>query len=193
MTSFLLIAFGYLLGSIPTGVIVARMASDVDLKNVGSGSTGATNVTRAFGVKFGVITMVGDCLKGLLPTLIARNFSNSPLVITCVAFAALLGHIYPVYVGFRGGKGVATSLGVLLGISPVVALLAFFVWGSTSKITGSITVGALSAALALPMLMAGIASEMVYFILSIVIFCLILFTHRDNIRRIIKGQGFPSN
>ena len=105
MKSLIGIIFGYLIGSIPTGVlIVGRIKPEVDLRSIGSGNIGATNVSRVLGVKWGVVTMIGDCLKGLLPVLFARWAGLSPTVVMLTGIAAFLGHIYPIYLKLKGGK-----------------------------------------------------------------------------------------
>jgi len=191
MKAIFLIAAGYLIGAIPTGVLLARrLRPGLDLRRIGSGNIGATNVSRALGAKWGVVTMLGDSLKGLIPVLLAQRCSGASGVVALTALAAFLGHIYPIYLKMKGGKGVATSLGVWLGISPAVAVLALIIWAAASLIAHSTATGALSAAIALPILALGLITKSVwtYFLLAAVISATVFYTHRDNIRRLIRGE-----
>lgn len=186
-----LIAFGYLLGSIPTGVLLARRLNpNLDLTKVGSGNIGATNVGRALGAKWGVITMFGDCLKGYLPVLLAVKWSGYPVTIAVTALSAFLGHIYPVYLRLKGGKGVATALGVWLAISPASALIVLIIWGGAAIISRSTAVGALSSAIGLPVVVLSTLSRGrgVYFLLALIMSVMVFYTHRTNIRNIIAGK-----
>ena len=193
MKSLLVIIFGYLLGSIPTGVlIVRRIKPEIDLRSIGSGNIGATNVSRALGIKWGVATMIGDCLKGLFPVLFAKWIEAAPAAVILTGMAAFLGHIYPVFLQFKGGKGVATAFGVFLGISPAPALMAFFIWASSAYIAGSTAIGALSAAMAIPILVIGAAPRGPFrsfaIIASFGLAIIVFYTHRENIHKIIRGD-----
>src|SRR3972149_4049043 len=121
-----LIIFGFLFGSIPTGVILARWKAGIDLRQAGSGNIGATNVARVLGKGMGALTMVGDIVKGTIPVVLARQFTNdASIVVALTALAAFLGHLYSPFLKFKGGKGVAVALGAFLAISPLVALIVF--------------------------------------------------------------------
>src|SRR5512137_623227 len=126
---------GYLLGSIPFGVLIARGAGDVDLRRVGSGNIGATNVLRAVGKGAAALTLIGDIGKGALAVGLARWADASAAVVAAVGLAAVLGHLFPVWSEFRGGKGVATTLGVVLGVSPSVGGVLFLIWIAVAAIT----------------------------------------------------------
>lgn len=180
-----------MLGSISTGVLIARrIKPDLDLTKVGSGNIGATNVTRALGWKWGVVTMIGDCLKGYIPVRLAIAWDAGPLTIALAGFAAFLGHLYPLYLNLKGGKGVATSLGIWLAISPLSAFALFFIWGGASLIARSTAVGALSGALALPIIAIGLVPKSFAFILlAFALSLLVFYSHRDNLRNFIRGQG----
>lgn len=185
----LLIIIGYLLGSIPTGVLlVGWFRPDLDLQKTGSGNIGAANVGRVMGVGWGVVTMIGDSAKGLLPVLLAKAWSGSPAVMILAGLAAFIGHIYPVYLGFKGGKGVATALGILLGLSPKTAVIVLIIWAGAGGISRKITVGAISAAMALPIIALGVPqqSPKMFFVLTVIIAVTIFYTHRDNIKNIIN-------
>src|SRR5918995_624370 len=125
---FILILVAYLLGSIPTGYVLGSRAG-VDVRKAGSGNVGATNVARVVGKRQGLLTLIGDTAKGFIPVLVAGQLNSTTEVIALVAVAAFLGHLYPVFLKFHGGKGVATALGVLLGLAPLatVVLIAIFV------------------------------------------------------------------
>ncbi|RTK99711.1 MAG: glycerol-3-phosphate 1-O-acyltransferase, partial [Lysobacterales bacterium] len=129
MTSALLcLVFAYLCGSVSTAILVCRLMGLPDPRSEGSRNPGATNVLRIGGRKAAAITLAGDFLKGLIPVLVARAFGQGPEVLAATAFAAFLGHLYPVFFGFQGGKGVATALGVMVGLSWQVALAALATW-----------------------------------------------------------------
>src|SRR4029453_18064262 len=128
MEAFLLVLFAYLLGSVPTGYILGSLAG-VDVRKAGSGNVGATNVARVVGKRHGIFTLVADTAKGFVPVIVALNLSLSPVATVLVGIAAFLGHLYPVFLRFQGGKGVATALGVFLGLAPwaTLVLMAIFV------------------------------------------------------------------
>jgi len=198
MISAIAIIAAYLLGSIPTGpIIVRRLRPGVDLRAVGSGNIGATNVGRVLGKRWGVFTMLCDCLKGLAAVLFARWIGVSAAVAAIAGTAAFLGHIYPVFLKFRGGKGVATAFGALLGLAPLLALVAFFLWAGVAAIARNIGVGSLSAALALPVLAVGLAPEGDYRVpvmaIGVVMSVFVFYTHTDNIRGIIRGEIKPGS
>lgn len=191
MKTLFLMVIGYLLGSISTGVLLVRkLRPGLDLTKVGSGNIGATNVGRVLGAKWGIVTMVGDCVKGYLPVLLAVEWSMPPVTVAITALSAFLGHIYPLYLRLKGGKGVATALGVWLAISPSTALIAFIIWSGAVIISRSTAVGALSSAIALPIIVVSTISigRGVYFLLALIISCMVFYTHRSNIRIIIEGK-----
>ena len=123
-----LIVFAYLVGSIPTGLLLAKAFGGVDIRESGSGNIGATNVYRTLGRKVGLLTLVGDCLKGVIPVVAAKCLGMPDMWIAAVGLAAFLGHVYTVFLGFKGGKGVATALGVFLAVSPLAVLVALAVF-----------------------------------------------------------------
>ena len=187
MITAFLILFAYLMGSIPTGVILARSFGDIDLRKVGSGNIGATNVSRALGRKFGLITLLGDMSKGLLPVLLARWLVESEILILTVAFVAFLGHLYPVYLRFKGGKGIATALGVFLGLTPLAALLALGLWLICFIIWRISSLSSLIAATAMPIIVGLLNDSWLYLSFSLIITALIFYTHRENIQKLIEG------
>lgn len=177
----------YLVGSIPTGLLLARIFGGVDIRTTGSGNIGATNVSRTLGWKVGVLTLIGDCLKGLLPVLVAQRMGFSEGGVALVAFAAFAGHVYTVFLGFKGGKGVATALGVLLAVSPLavlcaVAIFAFMLWRWRYVSLGSIT-----AAAVMPLLVALLDGRGLMFLMSIAVASIVIWKHRENIQRLRTG------
>jgi len=116
------IAIGYLVGSIPVGLLVGRFASGIDIREFGSGKTGFTNVVRTVGTRWGIVALIGDLAKGAAPVVIARIISDDPYVVMAAGLATAIGHDFPVFAGFKGGRGVAASYGVILAMNPIVAL-----------------------------------------------------------------------
>jgi acyl phosphate:glycerol-3-phosphate acyltransferase len=187
MTFFLLI-FAYLLGSVPTGVILARAFSGVDPRTQGSRNIGATNIYRTAGKKLGIITLLGDILKGLIPVVIARSALDSHFWIGAVALAAFLGHLYPVYLKFKGGKGIATALGAFLALAPLAAILSFLVFAAVVTMSRYISLGSLTATAAFPVLLALLHSQAIYIPFAVIIGALIFYRHRENIQRLLAGK-----
>src|SRR4030066_284911 len=154
--------FGYLLGSVPTGLLLAKFFSKVDPRQMGSKNIGATNIFRTAGKGLGILTLVGDVLKGMIPIGIAIQLSISDLWLAAVGLSTFLGHIFPIFLGFRGGKGGAPALGVSLG--------------------------SICCATTIPVLIAFFRSDsQAYFILSVIIAALILYRHQENIVRLLQG------
>jgi len=175
---------GYLLGSIPFGLILTRMAGAGDLRAIGSGNIGATNVLRTGRKGLAAGTLLLDALKGALAVLICGWFS--PVLATLGGFAAFLGHLYPVWLRFRGGKGVATLLGVALALSWKVGLILAVVWLLAMAVTRFSSVGGMSAAIAGPVAAAWIGR---FDITILLLFCamMVLWKHRANIQRLLDG------
>ncbi len=188
MTLFLLILAAYLIGAIPTGVILTRLVGGEDVRNAGSGNIGATNVYRVAGRKLGVITLVGDCLKGVIPLLIAQQgFNLSSSGIALVALAAFIGHCYPVYLGFKGGKGVATALGIFLVLSPLSVLCLLVVFVSVLWKSRYISLASISAAATVPLLVLLFEGAFALFVVTLVIAAMVIWKHRANIERLRSG------
>ena len=186
--TILLIVAGYLAGSIPTGVVLSRLFSARDIRAEGSGNIGATNVYRVLGLKLGVLTLLGDVLKGVLPVLAARTLLAHDAGVAWVAFFTFCGHLFPVFLKFRGGKGVATALGVFLVISPaMVACAAALFLGMVLK-WKYVSLGSLTASLAMPFLLGSAGYSLPFILLSLAIACLIIYRHKDNIQRLLAGS-----
>jgi len=187
------IAFG--LGSVPSGLLIARRLGEVDLRKTGSGNIGATNVYRSFGLKWGVLVFAADAAKGLLPVLIARGLLLPPAGIGIVALFAVLGHVLNPWLNFKGGKGVATAFGAMMGISPLSALLAFFAWGAVVWRTRVVSLASLVAAGALPVAVLvvkwGKTGHVEFTLSALVLAGLVVFAHRENIKRLRAGEEKP--
>ena len=187
MVTALLIAIGYGLGSIPTGLLIARWQTGVDIRQHGSGNIGMTNVLRAVGKGAAALTLVGDLAKGVIPVLLARAWLTSPWSIGLVALAAIIGHMYPLFAGFHGGKGVATTFGVFIPLLPGPLLIAFVVWVSCVAFRRQVSLGSLAAAACLPMVALLWGSPAAYVLYALVAAALIWYRHRDNIQRLLVG------
>jgi len=192
--NILSVIIGYALGSVPYGLLLSRAAGLGDIRKIGSGNIGATNVLRTGNKSIAALTLLCDVLKGLVPVL-AAGWLFGPLTAMLAGFAALAGHIFPVWLGFKGGKGVATTLGVLLGWSWPLALITLAIWIGIFALRRISSLSALvSAAVAIPvsiLLTPGGAEALWPRVL--VLAAVIFITHRANIERLIKGEEPRSN
>jgi glycerol-3-phosphate acyltransferase PlsY len=186
MTVAVLIVLAYACGSIPTGVLLARRRG-VDPRDIGSGNIGATNVARAAGNTAGVLTLVGDTVKGLLPVLLANRLGVGDLGSAVVGLAAFVGHLFPFSLEFQGGKGVAVSLGILLGLAPLGMAIVVPVFALIVAVTRYVSLGSILAAASAPIVLAGLAYPPPTTFLALVTAVGIAYRHRDNIRRIRFG------
>ncbi|MCX5811929.1 MAG: glycerol-3-phosphate 1-O-acyltransferase PlsY [Proteobacteria bacterium] len=188
MTIYILyIVLAYLIGAIPVGVILSKIKG-IDPRKTGSGNIGATNVMRAAGKAFGLLTLIGDALKGLIPTLIAINSGLPSPVIAAIGLATFLGHLFPVYLKFKGGKGVATALGVYIAISPYAILISFIIFILTFLKWRFVSLGSLIGTAVMPFALLILKAPMEYTYLSLVVGILIFIKHKDNIKRLIAGK-----
>ena len=183
-----LILFAYLLGSIPTGVILSKYWGKVDIRKEGSGNIGATNVYRTLGKTVGALTLLGDVLKGLIPVAIAIWLFQSEFVTSLTVLCAFIGHIYPIFLKFNGGKGIATALGVFVLIVPWAILISFLTFAGTVYKWRYVSLGSMVAGGSLPLWIVLFSYSTTYLITSIVVAALIIFKHNDNIQRLIKGE-----
>jgi glycerol-3-phosphate acyltransferase PlsY len=183
------LVFGaYLMGSIPTGLLLARRRG-VDLRRVGSGNIGATNAARSLGRRLGGVVLVLDALKGAVPALIAsRLLEIDPLVVAATGFSAIVGHCFPVWLGFRGGKGVATSLGVMLALAPAVTGICAALFAALYLGFRIASIGSIAAALAVAPLLVAFGARRELVALAVTAALLILFKHRGNLRRLVRRQ-----
>ena len=187
MVSILLIAVGYGLGSIPTGLLVSRWQKGVDIRQHGSGNIGMTNVLRAVGKGAAALTLLGDLAKGLIPVLLAQAWLTSPWAIGSVALAAVVGHMYPLFAGFQGGKGVATTLGVFMPLLPGPLLIAFVVFAACVAFRRQVSLGSLAAAASLPIAALLWGAPASYALYALMAAALIWYRHRENIERLLVG------
>jgi acyl phosphate:glycerol-3-phosphate acyltransferase len=181
----LALVFGYLCGSIPFGVLLTRLTGGPDLRSIGSGNIGATNVLRTGRKGLAAATLVGDMLKGTVAVLVARYVLGEEFAIPA-AVGAFLGHLFPVWLGFRGGKGVATYIGMLLGVAWPAALVFGAVWLAVAALTRYSSLAALTASVAAPLFLwwwSGIADAEAFALLS----ALLWIMHRGNIGRLLSG------
>ncbi len=193
MTITLIIALllSYLAGAIPFGFLFSR-AVGKDVREEGSGNIGATNVNRVLGKKLGILTLLCDVAKGYLPVYLAATLlpqaENRELFIALCGLTTVLGHMFPVYLGFKGGKGVATSLGVFLYFSPLSILLALFVFIAVVAASGFVSAGSLAAAGLIPLFIWFFAGSTSTVLIALAIAVLIWIKHSSNVKRLIRGE-----
>jgi len=178
----------YLVGAVPFGLLFTRAMGGIDVRSVGSGNIGATNVLRAVGKKAALLTLLADCLKGLLPVLLAKTLFTEELVVALSGIAAILGHNFPVYLRFKGGKGVATSFGVVLAVAPWTGLLCLLAWAGAAALWKYSSLSALVAFALYPLItFAAHGDSRSQAFLSLFVFAMIYYRHRENIKRLIGG------
>ncbi len=183
----LLIA-SYFLGSIPFGLLVGKAMRGVDIRQFGSGNIGATNVYRTLGPGPGIIVFAADVLKGLIPVLAAKQLlPGVSWLIVAVGMMAIFGHTLSPFLGFKGGKGVATSLGVGIGLVPVPALIAFGIWVVVLAGTRYVSVASMLACLSVPVMIWWMQGPMAYRVFGIFVAAYVIVKHRSNIARLMQG------
>ena len=197
MKEFILIILAYFIGSIPTAIIISKAFFNIDIREYGSGNMGATNTFRVLGPKFGTIVMIGDMLKGifavslynLLPYYLTNELDRTNLMIG-LGLAAVIGHIYPIWADFRGGKGVATLFGMVLAIQPIVAINCVGVFLLVLYLTRYVSLSSILAGVALPICVLWIYNEkeVFYRVFAVAVAALIVLTHQKNISRLLKGN-----
>jgi glycerol-3-phosphate acyltransferase PlsY len=188
MTAGCIVVAAFVVGSFPTGVILARMRG-VDLRKVGSGNIGATNVGRALGGSWAALVLVVDALKGYLPAMLAVRLGVPPLAVAGVALAAVLGHMFSVFLKGRGGKGVATSLGAALALAPLAALACAALYAVVFATFRISSVGSLTAVVAFPAALAVLGDRQpAHYAFAGVMAVLVVARHKDNIRRLARGE-----
>jgi acyl phosphate:glycerol-3-phosphate acyltransferase len=177
---------GYVLGSVPTGLLVGR-AFGVDVRKVGSGNIGMANVLRAAGRWPAVLTMIGDILKGLFPVLLARTLTGNAWVLALVALAAVVGHCWPVFLRFKGGKGVATGAGTSIGLAPLVGLGLFAFWWVVVLSSRYTSLGAIAVMVVSPFAFWLSGQPLPYVLYTLAGGALVLWRHRENARALLRG------
>ncbi|MFA5135819.1 MAG: glycerol-3-phosphate 1-O-acyltransferase PlsY [Patescibacteria group bacterium] len=188
MQSFILAGFGYLLGSIPFGYIISKY-KHIDIRKIGSGNIGGTNVSRALGIKWGLVSGFLDFTKGVIPSLLAVLLIQDPWHRVFVFLMPTIGHIFPVWLGFKGGKGVSTLMGALLIIVGWQFLMIWIgVWLVILKITKIMSLVNIFMVLAIPVILWLMFDQTAYVFFGVVSIVLIWYAHRENIGRLIKGK-----
>ena len=184
---FFSLLLGYLLGSIPSGWLAGRWLKGIDLREIGSGSTGATNVLRHVGKGPALGVFLIDVGKGAAAVLIARALGLGDWIQVLAGLTALAGHIWPVWLGFKGGKAVATGLGLFLGLAWPVGLASFGVFLAVFSLSRYVSLASVLAAISLPLLMAAGTDSNANLVVALVAMLLVLWRHRSNIKRLING------
>lgn len=186
MTEIILVILAFFLGSVPTGELIARVKG-IDLRRVGSGNIGTTNVLRAAGRLPAVMTLLGDVMKGSVSVLAAFHFGDGPVLAGVVGLASILGHDFSIFLRFRGGKGVATSLGVLLIYAPSVALFTVAVWLVVAAVTKYSSLAALVSFVLLPLSMYLLDPDRNKVMIAVAMTVLLILKHAANIQRLLRG------
>ncbi len=183
-----LIVLSYLIGAVPTGLLLVRLLRGEDIRQLGSGNIGAVNVLRVAGVGTGVAVLTVDILKGLVPVLLAGQATAPPWLIVLCGIAAIAGHNWSVFLGFRGGKGIATSFGVLIGLAWPAAALAAAVWVVVVAVTRYASLGSLLGVASVPFALWWLRQPIEYVYFGILAALFAIYRHRGNIQRLVVGS-----
>lgn len=187
MGAIISIVLAYLLGSLSSAVIVCRLSGLADPRAEGSGNPGATNVLRIGGHKAAILTLLGDAAKGFLAIVIGHFFNVEGVLLGVVGLAAFLGHLYPVFFNFKGGKGVATMFGIIFGLSIMGGLLLTILWATIVALTGYASLASIITAITAPVLMIWL-DDFGYVLPLLIITALTVWRHHENIQRLLKGK-----
>ena len=179
---------GYLLGSVPFGIIIGRTLYGIDPRTVGSGNIGTANSMRAFGRTGAVLVLLGDALKGAIPTYVALRLFDDPWITAGVGLATVIGHNWSMFLRFKGGKGVATTFGVVIVLSLLAAVAFGAVWLATAAITRYSSLASMLGSAAVPLMMYARGDPLPYVWYGIIALALVLWRHEPNIRRLIAGD-----
>ena len=185
-----MVPLGYLLGSLPSGYLAGRWCAGIDIRQLGSGSTGATNVLRQVGKGPALVVFVVDVFKGSAAVILARGLMGSGAYgwLVVAGLAALAGHIWPIWLGWKGGKAVATGFGMLLGLVPAVGLACLGVFLTSLALSRIVSISSVLAAAALPLLMAAAGAPGAYLGLGFAAAVMVIWRHRSNLARLLKGE-----
>ncbi len=186
----LIIVSGYLIGSIPFGFLLARFWKGIDIRKHGSGNIGATNVWRTLGKGPGIVVLLLDALKGVTAVMLAKQLGTNDLVVLGAALAVMAGHSFPLWLGFKGGKIIATGAGAVLAITPVPLLLALLVWGTTVALSRYVSLGSILAAISLPIWVALFDRQPSILVFSLLAAGFAVWKHASNIKRLLNGTEF---
>jgi acyl phosphate:glycerol-3-phosphate acyltransferase len=182
-----LLIIGYFIGAIPFGYIAGKLRG-IDIRKEGSGNIGSTNVSRILGKRTGIIVQVLDIAKGIVPVALGQLWNLDPVWIVAAGIITICGHNWTIFLGFKGGKGVNTSLGVALGIMPIPAIICFAVWIAVVSIWKYISLGSIAAAITFPILAFIFPYPNISRILTIIVALFIIIRHKSNIERLLKGE-----
>ncbi|GBD94498.1 glycerol-3-phosphate acyltransferase [bacterium BMS3Abin05] len=199
LTLLAIVVLSYLIGSFPTSIIFGKIFKGIDIRDYGSGNAGGTNAFRVMGWKIGISVMMIDVAKGLIATVLISQIRIDPISVAPVylqiiaGFSAVIGHIWTIFAGFRGGKGVGTAAGMLIGLYPIAFIFVFIVFLLVLVTTRYVSVSSMTAAASLPLFLLildyfGRAYKPQLMVLSLIIVLLIIFTHRSNIKRLFAGN-----
>ncbi len=190
-----ILLISYLLGSIPTGFLVGKFLKNIDLRFIGSGSTGATNVLRNVGKWPALFVFIIDVLKGFVAVKIAQHYSNIELIVVLAGISAITGHIWPIWLSGKGGKAVATGLGMFLALSWQVGLASLGIFLTILARSKYVSLSSISAAILLPifMFLKLLEFDHPFFLISLIVSILVIWKHRTNIRRLLKGEESKIN
>lgn len=182
----ILLVTAYLLGSIPTGLLLGK-AYGIDVRNEGSGNIGATNLYRTVGRKVGIITLIGDCLKGVIPVAVVKCSSMPGEYAAWVGLAAFCGHVFSIFLKFKGGKGVATALGVFLALAPLAVGIAVAVFAVLMAVWRYVSLGSIVAAVTMPVAVALLNGSRDLIVVTVLIALIVVIKHHTNIKRLLDG------
>ncbi len=183
-----LIIVAYLIGSIPGGYLIGKLTKGIDVRNYGSKNAGATNVLRTLGKKEAAFTLFFDGLKGFLVIYIATTLNLAPHIVVLSGLAAIAGHNWPVFFGFRGGRGIATSIGIVVGLSWQVFFILLIIGVATIAITRYVSVGSILGAIVFPLLMLFYGYPLPYLLFAFLMTCMAIIRHVPNIKRLTQGK-----
>ena len=188
MIDVAVVLFGYLIGSLPTGLIVIRLVKGLDIRSVGSGNIGATNVYRVAGLPTALLVLAVDMVKGALPVFLARTWGRPEAVVVLAGIAAIVGHNWSMFLRFGGGKGIATSFGVLLALSPTTAAIAASIWTVVAIVTRYSSLASLLAVATVPLVMWQRAEPAAHLSFGALALVFAVYKHKANIARLLRGQ-----
>lgn len=187
MTLFLLMVLAYFMGAIPSGVWLGKIFKNIDVRDYGSKNSGATNSYRVLGAKLGVVVLIMDVLKGFIPLYIASHFNLMYNDLVILGLVAILAHTFSCFISFKGGKGVATSLGVFLFLIPVITLILLVIFILVAYFTRYISLASITAAFLLPIFTFFTHRDSYLFTLSVIIAIFVIYRHKTNISRLLSG------
>ena len=190
LIALIVVVVAYLIGSIPTGYLIVKGKTGQDIRTIGSGSTGATNVKRVLGKKWFFIVLLLDALKGATPVLLAKYLTNDPYGINAVlaSIFVIIGHSKPIFLQFKGGKSVASGVGTILALNFFVGLAIAAIWGTITYISKYVSLGSIIALAISPILMYFFKNPIGYVVYCAIAAIYIIYLHRENIKRLIKGE-----